>query len=51
MKGEIVGIEPHKRTQQQGSTTGNELTLALDKNSLENMFNDFVKMIDDTKHR
>ena len=48
MKGEIVDIEPHKRTQQQGSTTGNELTLALDKNSLENMFNDFVKMIDAT---
>ncbi len=46
MKGEIVNFKPHKRTQQQGSTTGKELTLSLDKNSLENMFNDFVKMID-----
>ena len=48
MKGEIVDIEPHKRTQQQGSTTGKELTLSLDKSDLEAMFDDFVKMIDAT---
>ena len=42
MKGEIIDIKPHKRTQQQGK----ELTLSLDKSDLEAMFNDFVKMID-----
>ena len=46
MKGEIIDIKPHKRTQQQGNTTGKELTLSLDKSDLEAMFNDFVKMID-----
>ena len=46
MKGEIVDIKPHKRAQQQGDTTGKELTLSLDKSDLEAMFNDFVKMID-----
>ena len=48
MKGEIVNFKPHKRTQQQGSTTGKELTLSLDKSDLEAMFDDFVKMIDAT---
>lgn len=50
MKGEIVGsidIKPHRRRQEQ-SSTGKELALALDKSSLETMFNDFVKMIDAT---
>ena len=46
MKGEIVGIKPTRRSQQQGSTIGKELTLSLNKSDLEAMFNDFVKMID-----
>lgn len=46
MKGEIVNIKPTRRSQQQGSTIGKELTLSLNKSDLEAMFNDFVKMID-----